>query len=340
MHNNSEKNSLPSLVKLWLNNKLRDREFSNLVSSLMHFFKIWPENIACKSDLAEERRQLVSEFLCEYRSKRGAFILFGEFTDAQIQADIISKLKNFSYTFQSDFRKRLNGRINSVLKPENGFKRLQGKIVGRIKDIEMNTPSVFSEQQILYRWLEIEAPNLNSQTGLPAIKDLLPVIEKMFDLAQGWVFKQFFYQGIESLLGVVEPKTFSYQNSTDFDQGIIGLEDLAPQPDFAQDSFFTALKIRESCPKIEKSVKSFIANISKKWQLILFLMLIERYKASKASKYAEITQQACGKAYRKMVEELRIILSQFNDIEQQTFLHLLRKLLTTNLPSEKRARND
>jgi hypothetical protein len=79
--------------------------------------------------------------------------------------------------------------------------------------------------------------------------------------------------------------------------------------------------------KIENLCEHFLSNLSNKWQMILYLMLIVGKTAANCSLKAKLSQQACGKAYRKMQSLLRTLLITLNEVEQKLFLIKLENAL-------------
>ncbi|MEW6711909.1 MAG: hypothetical protein AB1403_18955 [Candidatus Riflebacteria bacterium] len=320
MQNYISPREISSLTGLWLKRQLGSKELKRLIAFLLPHFKVCPDICKDSGDATEEKEQLIGEFLCMYRETRGEFVLFGNFTDQQLKNDLINHLKNFSYGCLTSFRRKLIGRVNAALKPCNGFKRLHGKIVGLESDVQANRPSLIAEHMLFLRWKEIASPPLHPDTGLPNIKDLARVARKMFELAEGWLFKKTFYSGIEGVFRLKEPSVSPYQNNSNNEEGLIGLEELCPNPDFVQPEFLQKIQQSLGSKKIDVAVKNFIYNHNIKWQKLLFLMLFQGAKPVEAADIIGITQQACGKNFRRMLGQLREIISEFDEFEQKAFV--------------------
>jgi hypothetical protein len=325
---NIKRKKLVKLLKLFLQSRAKDPEVKSLIDFASPYFTFRPYGLGSKHEAREERIQLIGEFLTNYRQKRGAFVLFGDFDEQQMFHDFLSHLRNFSLDCLTPYRKKLVQAVNSVVRPANGFKKVKGKIVGLKKHINNSRPSPFSERELLFNWKNIPGPSINQNTGLPPQKELLKISREMLIIADGWVFKKSFMNGIEIICRLKELSILPFPQVQDGKIPQTDLETLhALLNNTNRNPVEVAVEQKSKERKIENLCEHFLSNLSNKWQMILYLMLIVGKTAANCSLKAKLSQQACGKAYRKMQSLLRTLLITLNEVEQKLFLIKLENAL-------------
>ena len=315
------------LLRLWLSGRSDARDETMFVELLLPYFRVVPAQTLDRVEYNEERRQLIGEFLGQYREEHKKFLLFGNFSDLQLERHFVSRLQNFALSCQSTFRRKLVGLVNSIVRPAHGFKKMFGRIVGRIADIDGRRPSHYDDNHLHNLWHGITPPVIAPGHCLPAQKEMLPLVDEMFRLADGWVFKKTFYEGLETVFGLREACIMPFPESGDGDDGLPGLAELAPVSIKAADSVELAALIRHAKTIVQPCFAQFWQDLSHGWRLILCGRLLEGKGLPEIAQQAGITQQGCGKAFRTMLARLRNLLIEYDEVGQHAFLILLQTSL-------------
>lgn len=298
-----------------------------LIDLLLPNFRAVPAHVSDYAEFNEERRQLIGEFLGQYRIEQKKFLEFGCFNDLQLERHFISRLQNFALSCQSAFRRKLVGLVNSIVRPAHGFKKLFGRIVGRIADVDARRASPYGDLHLRKLWHGIASPEISPGHCLPSRKAMLPVIDAMFKLAEGWVFKKTFYEGLELVFGLREVDILSFPESGDNEDGLPGLAELVPFGFNALGGVELAALVRHEKTIVQPFVDEFWQSLSPAWRLILSGRLLEGKGLPEIAQRAGITQQGCGKAFRTMLTKLRNLLIDYDEVRQQAFLVLLQTTL-------------
>jgi len=316
-----------ALIRLWLNASCDARDVARLVELLMPYFRVVPAQAFDRADYEEERRQLIGEFLGKYREEHKKFLDFGNFNDLQLERHLVSRLQNFALSCQSTFRRKLVGLVNSIVRPAYGFKKQFGRIVGRIADIDARRSSPYSDRHLYNKWGAVRPPTIATGHCLPARKEMLPVIDAMFGLAEGWVFKKTFYGGLESVFGLKEVDILPFPETGDNEDGLPGLAELAPAAVNLAGSVELAAMIRHAKTILQPSFTKFWQELAPGWRMILCGRLLDEKKLPVIAERVGITQQGCGKAFRTMLAKLRDLLAEYDEIGQRAFIILLQAAL-------------
>lgn len=315
------------LLRLWLSGQSDAKDDTIFVELLLPYFRVVPSQTLDRVEYNEERRQLIGEFLGQYRDEHKKFLAYGNFSDLQLERHFISRLQNFALSCQSTFRRKLVGLVNAIVRPAYGFKKMFGRIVGRIADIDGRRPSHYGDNHLHKLWHGITQPVIALGNCLPAQKVMLPVVDEMFRLAEGWVFKKTFYEGLEAVFGLREVEILPFPESGDGDDGMPGLAELAPVFVKGADSVELAALIRHAKMIVQPCFAEFWQDLSPGWHLILCGRLLEGKRLPEIAQQAGITQQGCGKAFRTMLTRLRNLLIEYDEVGQHAFLILLQTAL-------------